>query len=165
MKFQIVEVSKDVIEQDDEIIGHAYAIQLENTDQDLLNKFLEDFATDYEEEIGKMIDSLHTMVSKTGFRIQYFKENEGALGDGMVALSENCLRLYGLRFDNTAIFFGSGGYKPSNIKAYQDDKTLNNEAQLTRKIVAAINNAIKEKELRINDDGSLEMSDDLELEI
>lgn len=165
MKFNIVDVSNDLVDDGDKIIGHAYAVKLEDGKSTLLDQFLDKFSDDYADDINVMIERLHTMVSETGFRSQFFKDKEGALGDGMVALSENRLRLYGLRFDRTAIFFGSGGYKPENIKGYQEDKALNKEAQLTRKIVSSINQAIKEKDLKINEDGSIEMTDFIDLEI
>ena len=63
------------------------------------------------------------------------------------------------------LFIGSGGYKPENIKAYQEDALLNEKAQEMRLLAACINKAIKEKDLRVNDDGTLEISDFLKLEI
>lgn len=78
---------------------------------------------------------------------------------------EQPLRLYCLRFDNTCIFVGSGGYKPPGIAAYQDDPLLNSKAQQMKAIAACINKAIKEKELIILNDGSLKILDFINLEI
>ena len=83
----------------------------------------------------------------------------------MVALWYKQIRLYCLRYDNTCIFIGSGGYKPPNIKAYQEEPALNSKAQEMKKIAASINKAIKEKDLKVREDGTLYISDFIELEI
>lgn len=95
----------------------------------------------------------------------FFKANEGAMADGVVALRLNQMRLYCLRYDNTCVIIGSGGYKPPGAKAYQDDPVLRSKAMEMRKIAAIINRTIREKDLVIRTDGSLEMSDYIELEI
>lgn len=64
---------------------------------------------------------------------------------------------------NAAIFVGSGGYKPPEIHAYQEDPVLNSKAQQMIKIANAINQAIKDRDIKVNDDGSLTLSDNLEL--
>ena len=64
------------------------------------------------------------------------------------------MRLYCLYFDNTAVFLGSGGFKPPEIRAYQEDEKLNAKAQQMRRIAKAINEAIKNKDI-IVEDGSL----------
>lgn len=94
-----------------------------------------------------------------------FKENEGAPGDGVVALWYKRMRLYCLRFDNTCIFVGSGGYKPPNISAYQENPSLNAKAQQMRALAASVNKAIIEKDLKVLEDGTLVKSDFLNLEI
>lgn len=65
------------------------------------------------------------------------------------------MRLYCLYFDNTAVFLGSGGFKPPEIRAYQEDEKLNAKAQQMRRIAKAINEAIKNKDIIVEDDGSL----------
>jgi len=40
----------------------------------------------YEEDLKEIASKLVSMGNTTGCRIQYFKENEGAPGDGVVAL-------------------------------------------------------------------------------
>ena len=69
------------------------------------------------------------------------------------------MRLYCLYFDNTAVFFGSGGFKPPLIRAYQEDDALNEKAQQMRQIAKMINEAIKNKDIEIKDDGSLIIND------
>jgi hypothetical protein len=53
------------------------------------------------------------------------------------------------------VFFGSGGYKSPEIKAYQEDPALNTKAVQMREIAARINKAIIEKDIVIEQDGSL----------
>ena len=65
------------------------------------------------------------------------------------------MRLYCLYFDKTAVFFGSGGFKPPEIRSYQEDPVLNMKAQQMRDIAAKINKAIIDKDIVIEEDGSL----------
>ena len=53
------------------------------------------------------------------------------------------------------MFLGSGGYKPPEIHAYQEDEKLNSKAQQMRKIAKAINEAIKNRDIVIEDDGCI----------
>jgi hypothetical protein len=73
--------------------------------------------------------------------------------------------LYCLRYDNTCIFIGSGGYKPPDIRAYQEDPALNAKVSQMKDIAAVINSAIIDKDLIIKDDGSIEQSEFINLEI
>lgn len=159
MKFWIIE--------HEELSGpkaKIYSILLEGDDMTLAEHFFEDNA-DHEKELSEMATKLQTMGNNTGCRIQYFKENEGVPGDGMVALRCGQLRLYCLRYDSSCIIIGSGGYKPPGIAAYQEDPILKEKAYLTRKIIASINNAIIDKDLSIKNDGSIEMTDFIDLEV
>lgn len=73
----------------------------------------------------------------------------------MAVLKAGQIRLYCLYFDRTAVFFGSGGYKSPEIKAYQENPQLNEKAMQMRKIAARINSAIQEKDIVIEQDGSI----------
>ena len=53
------------------------------------------------------------------------------------------------------MFFGSGGYKSPEIKAYQEIPALNAKAMQMREIAARINKAIIDKDIVIEQDGSL----------
>ena len=53
------------------------------------------------------------------------------------------------------MFFGSGGYKPPEAHAYQEVPELDEKAQQMKEIAKKINDAIKEKDIVIEDDGSL----------
>jgi len=159
MGFEIVD-----IEEFSGSMAKIYSIMFDGEDQTLLDHFFED-NQQYEDDLKVIASKLVSMGNTTGCRIQYFKENEGAPGDGVVALRYNRMRLYCLRFDNTCIFIGSGGYKPPNISAYQEDPLLNSKAQQMRAIAACINKAIIEKDLKIKEDGTLEFSDYINLQL
>ena len=159
MNFDIVD-----IEEFSGRMAKIYSIMLDGDEDTLLDQFFEE-NQQYEEELKEIVTKLKIMGSSTGCRIQYFKEYEGAPGDGVVALWYKEIRLYCLRFDNTCIFIGSGGYKPPNISAYQEDSLLNAKVQQMKDIAASINNAIIEKDLIIKDDGSIEKTDYINLEI
>ena len=159
MKFDIVDLN--------EFSGRAakiYSILPEKDALTLLDHFFDD-NKDYYLELKEIAAKLITMGKYTGCRPQFFKEYEGAPGDGVVALYYKQMRLYCLRYDRSCIFVGSGGVKPPGIAAYQDYPPLDAKATEMKKIAASINKAIKEKDLMIQDDGTLIKTDYLELEI
>ena len=159
MNFDIVE-----IEEFSGRMAKIHSIMLDGDDMTLLDHFFEENGL-YVDDLTEMAAKLVNMGNETGCRIQYFKENEGAPGDGVVALWYNRMRLYCLRFDNTCIFVGSGGYKPPNISAYQEDPLLDSKAQQMKAIAACINKAIKERDLKIMDDGSIKKTKFINLEV
>ena len=53
------------------------------------------------------------------------------------------------------MFFGSGGYKPETIHAYQEDEVLNSKATQMIEIARRINKAIVDRDITIGEDGSL----------
>ena len=135
-------------------MAHIYSVTLKGEEQTLLEQFFEDNA-EYTEEIDTIIQKLILMGKETGCRYEFFKHHEGALADGVAAIRVGQIRLYCLYFDRTAVFFGSGGFKSPNIKSYQEDPELNEKAMQMREIAARINKAIIEKDIVIEEDGSL----------
>lgn len=61
------------------------------------------------------------------------------------------LRLYCLYVDSTIVCFGSGGYKPPEIRAYQEDAELNKKVEQMKAVAKRINKAIVEKDIEIKD--------------
>lgn len=149
MKFDITELSEFSGE-----MAHIYSVTLCGEEQTLLEHFFDENA-EYEEELDIIVEKLLVMGNGTGCRYEFFKHHEGALADGVAALRVGQIRLYCLYFDRTAVFFGSGGYKSPEIKAYQEDPALNEKATQMREIAARINKAIIEKDIVIEKDGSL----------
>jgi hypothetical protein len=54
-----------------------------------------------------------------------------------------------LYVDSTIVCFGSGGYKPPEIRAYQEDAVLNEKVEQLKAIAKRINKAIVEKDIEI----------------
>ncbi len=134
--------------------AHIYSLVVNNEGNTLLEQFFEE-NVEYRNEIQTIDELLYQMGHVFGCRRNFFKHNEGALGDGVAVIRVGQLRLYCLYFDNTAVFFGSGGYKPPEIHAYQEDEALNAKAQQMRLIAVKLNKAIKNKDIVIENDGSL----------
>lgn len=159
MKFEIVNIEEFSGE-----MAQIYSVMFENDDMTLMDHFFEDNAL-YEEELKEMAKKLISMGKSTGCRIQFFKENEGAPGDGLVAFWYKRMRMYCLRIGSACIILGDGGYKPPEISAYQEDALLNSKAQQMRKIAARINKAIIERDIRLENDGKITITDFAEFEI
>lgn len=160
MKFDIINIEEFSGQK-----AQIYSIMFDGDDLTLMDHFFEDNVEAHRADLEEMALKLYTMGNDVGCRSHFFKENEGAPGDGVVALRYNQMRLYCLRYDNTCIFIGAGGYKPPGIRAYQEDSLLNEKAQEMKRIAACINKAIKEKDLKVREDGTLDMSEFIELEI
>lgn len=149
MKFEIVEL--------DEFSGRkasVYSIWVEDIDKTLFDQFVEENEGFYENELGSITDRLELIGNMTGAREQFFKPNEGTLGDGICALYDSPdkkLRLYCIRYGSTCIILGGGGMK--NVRALQDDEKLKTENYLLRRISKRITEALKDRELRWSDDG------------
>lgn len=160
-------VMKFTIENIEEFSGdmaQIYSVMFEGDDMTLMDHFFEDNAQ-YAEELKEMAEKLEAMGKYIGCRRQFFKENEGAPGDGVVAFWYKRMRLYCLRIGSVCLIIGDGGYKPPGISAYQEDGLLNSKAQQMRKIAACINKAIIEKDLEIGEDGKITTTEFIDLNI
>ncbi len=151
MKFDIREVK--------ELSGakaRVYSVILDGEDETLLEQFFDENIK-YEKDLNKVLYRINVMAHDTGCRKSFFKEGEGAWADGMVAMQgTGHLRLYGIYFHDAVILFGSGGHKPPGVAAYEDYPPLNAKAQQMKTIAKEINRMIKEKELKIHEDGTLD---------
>lgn len=151
MKFDIREVK--------ELSGakaRVYSVILDGEDETLLEQFFDENIK-YEKDLNKVLHRIYVMAHDTGCRKSFFKEGEGAWADGMVAMQgTGHLRLYGIYFHDAVILFGSGGHKPPGVAAYEDYPPLNAKAQQMKTIAKEINRMIKEKELKIHEDGTLD---------
>lgn len=135
-------------------MAHIYSVTLKGESQTLLEQFFDENINN-RGELNIIAQKLIVMGNDTGCRYEFFKHHEGALADGVAALRVGQMRLYCLYFDKTAVFFGSGGFKPPEIRSYQEDPVLNMKAQQMRDIAAKINKAIIDKDIVIEEDGSL----------
>lgn len=152
MNFEIREVK--------ELTGakaRVYSVILDGEDETLLEQFFDENIK-YEKDLNKVLHRIHVMAHDTGCRKSFFKEGEGVWADGMVAMQgTGHLRLYGIYFHDAVILFGSGGHKPPGVAAYEDYPPLNAKAQQMKTIAKEIYRMITEKELKIHEDGTLEI--------
>ena len=154
MGFRIVEI--------EELSGpecKIYSIAYDGNGGDtLFDEFLDRLEDDYPDEVDEIWAKLRFMGNEGGARIQFFRENEGTPGDGVVALlkeSGYSLRLYAIRYGTILLVLGSGGYKDPKISAWQEDVILTKHASEMINISAKITERIKGKEITIGSDGTL----------
>lgn len=145
------------IEEIEDLSGEkakVYSVILEGESQTLLEKFIEE--NEKHRDLRKILDKICIMANDTGCKREFFKEGEGRLGDGMVALNyTGLLRLYGIYFHDALILFGSGGIKPPGVSSWQECPELSKIGYLMEDIAAEINKRIKNKELQIMPDGTI----------
>jgi len=136
-------------------MARIYSVVMDGEESSLLEQFFEENAK-YRKDIQKIFERLYVMANDTGCVRSLFKEGEGDWADGMVAIDRTgTLRLYGIYFNDMLILLGSGGYKPPQVRAYQDYPPLNEKAQLMKEIAKEINRRISNGELKVGQDGTL----------
>ncbi len=154
MGFRVVEIK--------ELSGPAckiYSIAYDGGGGDtLFDEFLDRMDEHFPDEVDELWATLKFMGKEGGARIQFFRENEGVPGDGVVALlkeSGYALRLYAIRYGSTLLILGSGGYKGVGVAAWQDDEILSQHASEMIVISAKITERIREKDITHGPDGTL----------
>lgn len=136
-----------------------YSIAYDGSEDTLLDSFLDGMLEQYPDEVTELWNRLMFMGLEGGAREQFFRLNEGKPGDGVVALLKEPdfpLRLYGIRYGTILLVLGSGGYKPKGIRSWQDDPKLSQRVEEMIRISEMITNRIKDKDIIINNNGSLE---------
>jgi len=139
------------IEELKDLSGDAasiYSVTIKGEETTLLEQFFDENA-EYETELNEIARKLYIMGKQVGCRWDYFKHHEGSPGDGVAVLKSGRLRLYCLYVDSTIVCFGSGGYKPPEIRAYQENTVLNEKVEQMKAIAKRINKAIVEKDIEI----------------
>lgn len=161
MKIKIVEIP--------ELSGLAckiYSIAYDGSEDTLFDIFQDSMDKDYADEVDLIWYALEFMGKEGGARIQFFREDEGKPGDGIVALLKKKkypLRLYCIKSGNCTLILGRGGYKPPSIRTWQDDPHLSECVQELMWISSLMTEKVKNKEIRYGNDGSL--IGDLEFEL
>ena len=89
MSFRIVEM-KDLSGAK----AHIYSVIIDGYYNTLLEQFFNE--NEGNENLQEMLNKIIVMARETGCLKQFFKEGEGKLADGVVALSVGNLRLYGI---------------------------------------------------------------------
>lgn len=153
MKFELVELSR--------LFGRkatVYSIIIDDEEQTLFDKFIEENDEQFPDEIDSIFDTIDKIAKKYGNSRQFFKENEGNLGDLVCALYDtpnSNLRLYCIRLGNAVIILGSGGHKPKTIRALQE----NDKQKDTNYLLRFFSQVLHQKML----DGEIYWSNDMEL--
>ena len=127
-----------VIEEIDEFSGsmaHIYTIRPNGSDTTLLEDFYSENKAEHAEE--------------------FFKPYEGKPGDGVAALRVGNLRVYCLLIGRIAVILGSGGYKSPDMRAYQEDDSLNAKAEQMIQYANQINQRIIDKDIIIGNNGKI----------
>ena len=147
-----------------------YTIELIDDGVSLLERFVEENIILHKSETKDIISRLITIGHKTGAREQFFRQKEGAPGDGVEALSDNPdsnLRLYCIRYGHLIVVVGGGGFKPKRIRALQEDAKLTSENMIMRQISKDIYSRTISKDIIFTNEGmdfegDLDFIDELE---
>lgn len=134
-----------------------YSVSIDGSKDTLFEQFVEEYYDVFLQELRNIDMRIRAMNEETGAREQYFKLHEGKPGDGVVALYDfpgKKLRLYCLRFGSTTVILGGGGQKKT--RTYQGDEMLDKQVKLMSRISRMITSSMKDKELRLNDDGTFD---------
>ena len=132
-----------------------YVVQFEGETETSLDKFITENSASFKSETKDIVRRLKSIGLKTGARPQFFKENEGAPGDGVCALyddPDSHLRLYCIRYGTQIIVVGGGGHKPKTKRTLQEDEKLTEENYFLRWLSSQITQRIKDKEIRYTKD-------------
>lgn len=145
MKFEIVEL-KDLSGKKASI----YSGILNDENETLFDKFLLENKSKYVFEVDSLFNTIDQIANFHGARRQYFKENEGKIGNLVCALydsPDSNLRLYCIRFGKNVIILGGCRFKTELIRALQENPKLKNENYLIREISELIYKKMKNKEI------------------
>lgn len=136
--------------------AHIYTIRIQGASRTLLDEFFEE-NRDYADELRHIANRLNVMGHDTGCRWDFFKHYEGKPGDGVSALAvkKGRLRLYCMYFNDVMVILGSGGYKSSNTRSYQETPALDAKVKQMGDIASEINMMRSRDEFKIDTDGHI----------
>jgi hypothetical protein len=160
MKFELVELTR--------LSGKKatfYSLILDDEEMTLFDKFIEENDAEFSDEIDSIFDTLTKIGKKYGAAREFFKENEGKLGDLVCALYDtphSNLRLYCIRLGNAVIILGNGGYKSKTIRALQESPKLKKENELLRVFSELLHKKMLDGDIYWN--GDMELNGDLIIE-
>ena len=152
MKYKIVQLS-----QFNGNKAGIYSVYLSDEQKTLFECFLRENIITFKSEIIDINKRINAINRKTGARDIFFKLEEGIPSDGVCALYDDPahnLRLYCIRYGNSLVILGGGGYKPKTIRKLQDDPKLKEENYFLREISSLITERIKSGEIHFSEDGT-----------
>lgn len=143
-----------------------YTLWIEDDNETLLERFVRENNTNFPDEVSDILQRIKAIGHKTGARAEFFKPNEGNLGDGICALYDNPdknLRLFCIRNGNVNVIIGGGAEKPKSMKAFQESTKLTEENYFLRAVSQLFMERLKEKDIRYSKDG-MDLEGDLTFE-
>lgn len=135
-----------------------YSVLIDDDSETLFEKFYQENKDTFRDELRSIVKTLDIIALENGARRNYFKENEGKLGDLVCALYDtpkSNLRLYCIRLGSTVIILGGGGQKAKSMRALQEDVKLTQENYLMRKLSDLLYKKIKDGEIYWENDMTL----------
>ncbi len=153
MKFEIVELLRLSGKK-----ATVYSLIIDDNELTLFDKFIVENDEQFPNEIDSIFDTLDKIGKKYGNARQFFKENEGKLGNLVCALYDtpnSNLRLYCIRLGNAIIILGSGGHKSKTIRTLQEDDTLKKANYLLRTFSELLHQKILDGEIYWKNDMEL----------
>ncbi len=133
-----------------------YTVVVNGEEESLYTKFVKENLETHPNELRDMMTRMYVMGHSQGAREPFFKMSEGTASDNVVALydrPDKQLRLYCLRYGNTTVVLGGGGIKTT--RTYQESPQLYNSVKLLQRISAIIDEAIKNKDIVIDEEGNI----------
>lgn len=133
-----------------------YTVVVNGEEESLYTKFVKENLETHPDELRDMMTRMYVMGHSQGAREPFFKMSEGTAADNVVALfdrPDKHLRLYCLRYGNTTVILGGGGIKTT--RTYQESPQLHNSVKLLQRISAIIDEAIKNKDIIIDEEGNI----------
>ena len=139
-----------------------YTVMVDDDDKSLFQHFVEANLVSNGEEVRNLLMRIKAMGNVTGAREEFFKLREGKADDAVAALYDipsKRLRLYCLRYGSCTVILGDGG--PKTTRTYNEDENLDSKVQLLQRISKLLDNSIRNREVRINEDGTIDCEDEI----
>lgn len=139
-----------------------YTVAVDDDDKSLFQHFIENNLASHDKEIQNLLMRMKAMGDVTGAREQFFKLQEGKADDAVAALYDmpsKKLRLYCLRYGNCTVILGDGG--PKTTRTYNEDENLNLKVRLLQKISKLLDNGIRNRDVRIDEYGTIDCDDEI----
>ena len=139
-----------------------YTVVVNDDEKSLLQLFIENNLAPHGKEIQNLLMRMKAMGNVTGAREEFFKLREGKADDAVAALYDlpsRKLRLYCLRYGNCTVILGDGG--PKTTRTYNEDENLDSKVRLLQRISKLLDNGIRNREVRINEDGTIDCDDEI----
>jgi len=139
-----------------------YTVAINDDNKSLFQHFIEANLITNGKEVRELLMRIKAMGNATGAREEFFKLKESKADDAVAALYDipaKKLRLYCLRYGSCTVILGDGG--PKTTRTYNEDKNLDRKVRLLQRISKLLDNGIRNREVRINDDGTIDCEDEI----